>query len=264
MPSLWRSTAGWHPVAEPRPPVFNPRPRIESLALADGQMAWVIDEVLLEPEALVELAVRERHQFAPAPHNAYPGLEWRMPAAISDPLNEFFMLHIRSLLNARRTLSMYSRLSLATLQPTQLRPLQRICHRDRFGVADDQSVAACTLYLFKDPDLGGTSFFRPRQSLEETNALIKSWNLMDNSAFGDVIGQPAGYITASNTYFELIRTVPAAFNRAVFYDGSFFHSSHINNPSRLSADPVTGRLTLNGFFICRRNAGAVQSQTQPA
>jgi hypothetical protein len=234
--------------------VFNPRPRIESLALADGQTAWVIDEVLLEPEALVDLAARERQRFEAAPHNAYPGLEWRMAASISDPLNEFFMLHIRSLLNARRTLSMYSRLSLATLQPTQLRPLQRICHRDRFGVTDDQSVAACTLYLFKDVNLGGTSFFKPRQSLVETNALIGSWNSMDNSTFDQAIGAAPGYITASNAYFELIQTVPPAFNRAVFYDGSHFHSSHIEQPSLLTADPTRGRLTLNGFFICRRNA----------
>jgi hypothetical protein len=234
--------------------VFNPKPRVEQLALAEGQMAWVIDDVLLEPEALVELAVRERHQFAPAPHNAYPGLEWRMPPMISDPLNEFFMLHIRNLLNARRTLSMYSRLSLATLQPAQLRPLQRICHRDRFGVADDQSVAACTLYLFKDASLGGTSFFRPSQSLEETNALIRTWNSMDNSRFDETIKVAPGYITASNAYFEMVRIVPAAFNRAVFYDGSHFHSSHIDNPSLLRHDPAVGRLTLNGFFICRRNA----------
>jgi Family of unknown function (DUF6445) len=48
--------------------------------------------------------------------------------------------------------------------------------------------------------------------------------------------------------------VPAAFNRAVFYDGGQFHSSHITQPALLSADPARGRLTLNGFFICRRAA----------
>jgi hypothetical protein len=48
--------------------------------------------------------------------------------------------------------------------------------------------------------------------------------------------------------------VPAAFNRAVFYDGGHFHSSHITQPEKLGADPAHGRLTLNGFFICRRSA----------
>jgi Family of unknown function (DUF6445) len=235
--------------------MFNPKPRIERLALGGGQAAWVIDDVLLEPESLVEMAVRGRHQFEPAPYNAYPGLEWRMPADVSDPLNEFFMLHIRGLLQARRTLSMYSRLSMVTLQPRQLRPLQRLCHRDRFGVAADQSVAACTLYLFKDSALGGTSFFVPKQDLPSTEKLIREWNVMDDFTFTRSIGQVPGYLTATNSYFELVRAVPAAFNRAVFYDGSHFHSSHIEQPALLTNEPARGRLTLNGFFICRRNAG---------
>jgi hypothetical protein len=40
----------------------------------------------------------------------------------------------------------------------------------------------------------------------------------------------------------------------VFYDGNLFHSSHILAPELLSDDPARGRLTLNGFFICRRQA----------
>jgi hypothetical protein len=47
----------------------------------------------------------------------------------------------------------------------------------------------------------------------------------------------------------------AAWNRMIFYDGGLFHSADISQPSLNSADPRTGRLTLNGFFTCRRNAG---------
>ncbi len=233
---------------------FNPKPRVERLALEDGQAAWVVDNALLEPEALVQWAARQRSLFKQAPHNAYPGLEWHMPAELSNALNEFFMLHIRGLLQARRTLSMYSRLSIVTLQPPQLRPLQRICHRDRFGVTEEQSVAACTLYLFKDPALGGTSFFAPKQDLAATDSLIRDWNLMDDFTFTKATAQAPSYLTADNSYFRLVRAVPAAFNRAVFYDGSHFHSSHIEHPQLLNDDPARGRLTLNGFFICRRNA----------
>jgi hypothetical protein len=165
--------------------------------------------------------VQERERFTESPHNAYPGLEGRMGPEVSGPLAEFFMLHLRKPLGARRTVSMYSRLSIATLQPHELGPLQQLCHRDRFGTGPDELVAACTLYLF---------------------------------AFAAEIGSPPGYLTTSNAHFELLGTVPAAFNRAVFYDGSAFHSSHITEPARLSPDPARGRLTLNGFFICRRNA----------
>jgi hypothetical protein len=233
--------------------VFNPKARIERVAVAPGREVWVVDDVLLEPQALVERAVREREHFSPAAFNAYPGLEWRPGDVVSAPLADFFMLRLRSRLGARRTLSIYSRLSLATLQPDQLRPLQRLCHRDRMGADDSQTVAACTLYLFRDAALGGTSFYQPRQSLEATNALIRRFADMDNAAFTEATGLVPAYIASSNRWFELLHVVPAAFNRAVFYDGSQFHSSHIEQPRRLSDDPARGRLTLNGFFLCRRS-----------
>lgn len=238
--------------------MFNPRPRIERVPIAgpgSGQdAAWVVDDVLLEPNALCQQAVTQRQRFVAAPHNAYPGLEWQMDASVSDPLAEFFMLHVRTLLNARRTLSMYSRLSLATLQPAQLRPLQRLCHRDRFGTGPGQGVAACIVYLFDRPELGGTSFYRPRRPVADINADIRRWTAMGDAAFTDELGAEPAYLTASNTHFELVCTVPPAFNRAVFYDGGQFHSSHITQPTLLSDDPAQGRLTLNGFFITRQAA----------
>ena len=61
-------------------------------------------------------------------------------------------------------------------------------------------------------------------------------------------------MTASNAYFERIATVPAAWNRLIFYDGGLFHSAHIEQPALLASDPTRGRLTLNGFFTCRRHS----------
>ena len=237
--------------------MFNPRPRIERVAIDGpaGEMAcWVIDELLLEPQALVDAAVQARARFTMAPFNAYPGLELRMGDEVDQALSDFFMLHLRGALGARRTLSMYSRLSLATLQPQQLRPLQRLCHRDRFGVEADQVAVACTLYLFHDEALGGTAFYRARQPLQETNALIRGFNEMSDEQFTQAISTPPAYLTTSNAHFEFLHAVPPAFNRAVFYDGNFFHSSHILAPDKLRDDPANGRLTLNGFFVCRRNA----------
>ncbi len=234
--------------------MFNPRPRIERVDVGGGFHAWIVDDALQDPQALRQRAVAESHRFEMAPHNAYPGLEWRMAADVASPLADFFLLHLRSALGGRRTQGMTSRLSLATLQPHELSPLQRLCHRDRFGATPGQMVAACTLYLFDDPALGGTSFFMPRRPLDAINADIRRWHTMDADAFTQEIGSPPGYLVNSNAQFELTGVVPAAFNRAVFYDGTQFHSSHITQPGLLSADPARGRLTLNGFFICRRAA----------
>lgn len=234
--------------------MFNPRPRIEALRIDATRTAWVIDDVLTDPRAWVDIACEHAAQFKAAPFNAYPGLEWRMGPDVDQPLGEFFMQHLRSRMGFRRTLSMYSRLSLATLQPRQLRPLQRICHRDRLGAEAGQGVAACTLYLFNNPALGGTSFYAPRRPIGQIDADIGRWNTLADEAFTQEIGAAPAYLTDSNASFELLATVPAVFNRAVFYDGGHFHSSHVTRPELLSGNPTEGRLTLNGFFLGRIQA----------
>jgi hypothetical protein len=234
--------------------MFNPDARIERVRLAPGRDAWVVDDVLSAPHIVRDWAVRARGLFSASPYNAYPGLEWRMGPEVSAPLSEFFMLRLRRAMGLRRTLSMYSRLSLATLQPGQLSPLQRLCHRDRLGAVPGQAVMACTLYLFDAPALGGTGFYAPRRPLADLDADIRRWSAMSADNFTAELGAPPAYLVDSNRHFELLGAVPAAFNRAIFYDGSAFHSSHITAPEKLTDDPATGRLTLNGFFLCQPTA----------
>lgn len=141
--------------------MFNPAPQIEVVPIAPGHDAFVIDNALLDPQRWVDLAASHRGDFAAQSHNAYPGVELRMPDALSARLEEFFAKHVRARLGARRTIRHYSRLSLATRSPEQLEPRQWICHRDRFDPSPDRCVAACVLYLFRDTNLGGTAFFTP-------------------------------------------------------------------------------------------------------
>jgi Family of unknown function (DUF6445) len=235
-------------------PMFNPHPKIAVLPIDDQHNCYVIDDALLEPDRWVKYAAEYRHAFRIEGFNAYPGPELRMPEGVSQRLDEFFMQHIRSLLGARRTLRMYSRLAMATLASEALAPPQWICHRDRMGVPIDQCVAASVLYLFKDEALGGTNFFRPLREDREIDVLVHESGALSREAFADKYGLRAGYLTESNAYFEKIFTVPARWNRLIFYDGSRFHCSNISAPERLSDDPRTGRLTLNGFFTCRRNS----------
>ena len=233
--------------------MFNPAARMSTITIAPGRNAYVIDDALLEPQRWVDLAVRHRADFETLPHNAYPGVELRMPDAITASLDAFFARHVRALLGARRTLRCYSRLSLATRLPEQLEPRQWICHRDRLDPASDRCVAACVLYLFRDPLLGGTAFFTPTRSAHETDVLIHESGVLAADAFRRKYGIVPGYQTASNAWFEKTGSVSARWNRLVFYDGgSVFHSSDIGMSEWLSDDPAGGRLTLNGFFVCRR------------
>lgn len=143
---------------------------------------------------------------------------------------------------------------MVTVAPRALRPYQWLCHSDNFALAPTQSIQACVLYLFKDAGLGGTSFYEPTHSLAETTKLFADSARLDSEAFTQRYGIQPGYMRGSNTYFTHMGSVSARWNRLIFYDGSVLHSGDINASEVLSNDPGKGRLTLNGFFTCRRNA----------
>jgi hypothetical protein len=229
---------------------FNSAPRVSTVPIAPGESCIVVDEALANPEGLVEWAATQ--QFRPAEGYPYPGVIVDAPAAVSLMVGDYFAEHARGRLGGRRTLSTTVRLSLVTLSPEQLRPVQWQCHRDRLGTAaHDLRLAAMVTYLFRDSGLGGTSFYRSRLSEAETELMINDAGRMSAAEFTARYGLEAGYLGGSNRYFERLAQVPAAWNRMLFYNGDLFHSGDISAPARLSADPRTGRLTLNGFFTCR-------------
>ncbi len=229
---------------------FNPAARLSAVPVAPGELCIVVDEALANPEGLVDWASVQ--QFRPAEGFHYPGVVVDAPATVSTMIGDYFAERVRGRLGGRRTLSMTVRLSLVTLPPEQLRPTQWQCHRDRLGpTPDDLRFPAMVAYLFRDPGLGGTSFYRPLVSEEEIGRMIADASRMDGAEFGTRYGLEAGYQSGNNRYFERLAQIPAAWNRMLFYNGNLFHSGDIAAPARLSPDPRRGRLTLNGFFTCR-------------
>jgi Family of unknown function (DUF6445) len=232
---------------------FNPDPQIQGIRFPNGQACFIIDNALVNPEVLVQLAKDKAGEFQTASFNAYPGVQLPMAADITR-LDEFFTLYIRNLVNARRTVRMHNRLAMVTMPPEQLQPRQWMPHRDSAGLDPGQCIAASVLYLFHDESLGGTSFFMSKKSAAETSLLVHDSGTIGRDAFAQKYDITPGYCIESNDYFEKLYTVPAKWNRMVFYDGSIFHSGDIPHPEKMNADPLTGRLTLNGFFTCTRKA----------
>lgn len=231
---------------------FNPQPRIERVALGPGLFCLVVDDALSQPDRLREFAVAQREQFLHAPFNAYPGIELPMPADASAQLDEFFRRHIRSLLGGRRTVRTNCRLAMVTTPPSQLEARQCLCHRDSAWIEPQHMIAASVLYLFEDPALGGTGFYLPRKSPSETDLLVHDSSTLGNEEFFAKHRIARGYMADSNDHFEHVGRVAAKWNRLVFYDGRLFHSGEVGAAQALSGDPMTGRLTLNGFFTCTR------------
>lgn len=230
------------------------RPVVRTLAVEGQPVCHVIDDALVDPMAWRDFAIEAREAFSDALHNAFPGPELRLPDAVSQPLSQFFDEHLRRSFDARRTERMYARLSMVNRSPEALQPWQWQPHVDQLTTAPGQVAVASVLYLFDDPALGGTSFYRPRRDAASTFAMIQDSAALEPEVFRERHGVAPGYMTASNDWFEKVASVPAAFNRLIVYSGTVFHSGEIAHPERLSADPALGRLTLNGFFTCRRNA----------
>jgi hypothetical protein len=233
---------------------FNPDLQVQALPLARGRVCYVVDDALQRPQDLVALALDHRELFSGTGFNTYPGPQLGLPDGMAAKLDDFFRLRIRRLLDGRRSVRMHCRLAMVTLPEHELQPRQWICHRDSGDIAPEHQISASVLYLFKDATLGGTSFFVPRRSTEETEQLVRDSDTLGNAAFAQKYGLQPGYIRGSNAFFECIGTVAPKWNRMIFYDGRMFHSADLPAPHKLSNDPLTGRLTLNGFFTSTRRA----------
>ncbi|HZP64777.1 MAG TPA: DUF6445 family protein [Rudaea sp.] len=233
---------------------FTSKPRIERVALGDAHACYVIDDALCEPERLADFAAAQAHEFRNVDFNYYPGTYLIPPAEVGAALGDFFAQHVRRLFDSRRIVDLHCRLSIVTLAPEALKPGQWICHRDSAYVPPERSIQASVLYLFRDSSLGGTSFYEPLLPPQEAARLLHDSTTLDAAAFAQKYTIERGYMCGSNAYFRCIGSVPAAWNRLIFYDGGILHSGDIGAPHKLSADPRAGRLTLNGFFTSRRRA----------
>jgi Family of unknown function (DUF6445) len=233
--------------------IFNPQARLTLERFDDQHVCYVIDDALLDPDDLRQIAAARREEFRAIEQTAYPGVCLPAPAAVTRGLGDFFSQRVRRMFDARRTLETHCRFSMVTLAPGELRPFQWLCHRDGELLGPRHSRQASVLYLFRDDSLGGTKFFVPTRSAQEIATLFDDAKSLTSADFTRRYAIEAGYIEQSNAYFACIGSVAAKWNRMIFYDGSVLHSGHIAAPARLSANPLEGRLTLNGFFTSRRN-----------
>lgn len=233
--------------------MFNPNLRVETAKLDDGNVCYIVDDALTEPEAAVRYAIERRQQFVPGESGGYPGLTLALPQSLGAAILSFFSTHMRPRFDARRLMHGMCRYSMVTLRAEDLRPTQMICHRDE-PVGDERySVSAAVLYLFHDEAFGGTSFYETARSNDNCARLFQDSRTMSSAEFAATYKLPRTYLTGSNAYFTRIGTVGAKWNRMVFYDANFLHSGDILAPERMSSDPATGRLTLNFFYSSRRH-----------
>lgn len=232
--------------------MFNPNAQLRVEVFEDRCTCLVVDDALRDPDQLVRYAAAHRDAFRPAA-TAYPGVTLAAPADVANDLAAYFALQVRRRFDARRLVNLNCLLSMVTLSPAALQPAQWLCHSDVLTLDPQLSIQASVLYLFKDASLGGTSFYSSTHSPQETARMFDEAVQLSPAAFTQRYAITPGYMLGSNAYFRQVGSIAARWNRIIFYDGRVLHSGDIAAPEKLSSDPLTGRLTLNGFFTCRKN-----------
>jgi hypothetical protein len=239
-------------------PLLNPHARVSVVPIHGEHRCIVIDDFMLEPEALVDYAARNHAHFVDDPRNYYPGPELPLGGTLAARIRDSFLEHARAPLKARRLLGMASRLSLVTRRPDQVLPAQRLPHRDSDGLPAGEGMCAMVLYLFEDERFGGTSFFKPAVPMPEIAALLrelKRRELAGEAPPPSPEEGPPTFAIGSSRWFEKVLTIAPRYNRAIFYDGAVFHSGDLHAPALMVNDPRAGRLTVNAFFRVRMAAG---------
>lgn len=225
--------------------VLNPKSDISIVRHGREQEAViVIDDVLAEPDQWRTLASRLRYgRIGPY----YPGLRADVPgpaaravrAEMADLIRDTFRLEAVPPM-------MQCYFSIVTTPPEQLAPIQRLPHVD--GVEPDR--IAILVYL-SGPGMGGTAFYRQRATGFETVDAERS-PIFHETLKAEVAKHglpPAAYIAGDTPLYEQIASYEARPNRALVYRSCALHCAEIAPGTALPANPVEGRLTVNGFLF---------------
>src|SRR5262245_1748212 len=144
---------------EPTAPLFNPRATPQIIRFDERHFCLIVDDAMLNPDELVQFASDRHAEFSAVDFNYYPGVYRMAPDDQTQQFADYFQMHARRHFDARRCLETVCRYSIVTLPAQSLHPLQWVCHRDDVGLDARLSMQASVLYLFRDPQLGGTGFY---------------------------------------------------------------------------------------------------------
>jgi len=210
---------------------------------SEGVPLLIVDNVLADPQAMVELAAASTFGAPVSPW--YPGVNAPMPEAYLQALLPVLRPSLARAfgLPAHGRLAAMSFLALSTRRADQLLPRQRIPHYDQ----PDPGMLAMVHYLGRAQG-GGTGFFRHLDTGFETVSPGRREAYMaavdaELEALSDSL---AGFAGPETPGYEMTAAVEACFNRLIVYPACVLHCALFDG-ARLSEDARTGRLTANSF-----------------
>ncbi len=212
----------------------------------EEQPLLVIDDLLLNPDELVEMAASSKWSMPNETY--YPGINAQLPEAYSKTVIEGLREHIARAFNIPKNqkLIVNGFWGLTTLPLEEFDPWQKIPHYDRAEL----DHLAMVHYMNKDQK-GGTGFFRHLPTgfesispnrVQEYRDYVTNW--IENG--GDKLLK--NYAGNETPDFELFHSVPFKYNRIAIYPSYVLHCA-LYDASNQDGNPLTGRLTANNFII---------------
>lgn len=213
----------------------------------ENEPVLIVEDLLREPQALVDYAACEvRFEPAWTDHGGYPGLRAPAPLnyvqtlarALAPTIEQAYGLRGATLARA----DCY--LSLVTLPPDRLTPLQRIPHIDTVD-----PLRFALLHYLCPAGSGGTAFYRHRATgLQTLAAEQEAAYLVTRDRELETLPPAPGYLVGDSPTYERTALVEDRFNRLVVYRSRHLHAGQIPPGFGFSADPRAGRLTANVFI----------------
>jgi hypothetical protein len=204
----------------------------------------VIDNLIANPDELVNLAAGKMFGDVVS---YYPGVRAKVPLTyqrfVIEQMREVFADYFG--LDAGTLRFTACHFSLVTTPPEKLTYLQRIPHIDSLS----RTELAFIHYLFKT-DLGGTAFYRHRKTgFESIDQARKPeyWRHIEEEQTGPH-SPPAQYIIGDTPLYEQTSLQTGTFNRMLVYRRCSLHSGAISRSFVADPNPLTGRLSVNGFL----------------
>ncbi len=203
----------------------------------------VIDNFIEDFEAIRQMG--RSAQFT-SQGGFYPGVQAAGNMNYIAPSSQILLDIIQNVFDFRQGLRVESCAYALVSQPADtLHPLQRIPHYD----AQEGELFALLHYI-QGPENAGTAFYRHKRTGFETVTPNRadSYQKALEADFKEYGHPQNAYIDGHTDAFEMMLSIKARPNRAIFYRGRTLHSGIIPKDMLLSEDPQKGRMTLNSFL----------------
>lgn len=208
----------------------------------------IIDDVLSDPDGLILMAAAA--EWARPLHTQYPGVNAPLPETYSQAMIRALRPMLRRGFGIPQNLPLnfFGFFAMATQDPADLKPIQKIPHHD----SADPFHIAMVHYLCRGQS-GGTAFFRHSATGFESvdHRREEAYGAMARAELDATGDSLTHHVSAATPGYEQVDYAELRFNRLVVYRSHVLHSGLLDQ-SRLSDDPRTGRLTANSFLDVRR------------